>query len=120
TRPLSVTPRPLPRPPLFPYTTLFRSHAAGVGPDLRAAGEDTEVQGLEVGERVVRALDEEHRLPRCDLVAVVQRVDLELRPLHAAQLENRDRLVDAAEERVRFAEHLHGDARAMVVLERQL
>src|SRR5258706_63338 len=57
--------------------------AAGVGPDLGAAGENTQVEGLEVGERIVRALDEEHGLPRRDLVAVVQRIHLELRPLHA-------------------------------------
>src|SRR3989449_9426976 len=90
-----------PRSTLFPYTTLFRS------------------QGLEVGERVVRALDEEHRLPRRDLVTVVQRVHFELLPFHAAELEDRDRLVDAAEERVGLAEHLHRHAWAVVVLEQQ-
>src|SRR6266480_2453820 len=95
-------------------------HTAGVGPDLGAAGEDTQVQSLEVGESVVRALDEQHRLPRRDLVAVVQRRDFELRPLHAAELENRDRLIDAAEEGVRLAEHLHRDAWTLVVLEQQL
>src|SRR6266550_1450187 len=92
----------------------------GVGPELRAAGEHTEVQGLEVGERVVRALDEEHRLPRRDLVTVVQRVHFELRPFHAAELEDRDRLIDAAEEGVGLAEHLHRHAWAVVVLEQQL
>src|SRR5207302_9906178 len=73
-----------------------------------------------MSERVVWPLDEEHRLPRLDLVAVVQGVHLELVPLGRAELEDGDRLVDAAEEGVRLAEHLHGHAGAMVVLEEQL
>jgi len=94
--------------------------ATRVGPDLGAPGEHAQVERLQVGERVVRPLDEEHRLPRLDLVAVIQGVHLELVPLGGAQLEDGDRLVDAAEKGVRFAEHLHGHAGAMAVLEEQL
>src|SRR5216117_2574422 len=48
--------------------------------------------------------DEQHGLPRCDLVAVVQRPHLELLPGLAAEFQYGDRLVDPAEERVRLAE----------------
>src|SRR5205807_1162614 len=79
-----------------------------------------EIQRFQVGERVVRSFDEEHRLPRLDFVPVVQGGDLELAPVHAAQLEDRDGLIDAAEERVRLAEHLHRHTGPVVVLEEQI
>src|SRR6266513_2075712 len=103
---------------------LFRlrrlDHAPRVRADSGAACQHAEIQGLQVGERVVRSFDEERRLPRLDLVPVVQRGDLELAPVHAAQLEDGDRLVDAAQERVRLAEHLHRHARPVPVLEEQI
>jgi len=86
-------------------------HATGVGADPGAAGEDAEVECLEVGELVVRSLDLEHDLPGRDRVAVVQCAHLEGRPVVAAELEDRDRLVDAAEERVMLGVDLHGHAR---------
>src|SRR5438128_9862612 len=75
-----------PRSTLFPYTTLFRS----VGADPGAPRQHAEIQGLEVRERVVRPLEEQHRFPRRDLVAIVQRVHLELLPPLAAKFQDRD------------------------------
>ena len=84
---------------------------AHVAHDQRAPRQAAEVDGLEVGEQRVVALDRHHRLPRRDLVALVQRAHLELvpariqspsgarRPEHC---EHRDRLVDAAEHRGSF------------------
>ena len=88
-----------------------------VGPDAGPAREHTQVQGLEVGEGVVGTLDQQHRLPRLDGVAVVEGEDFQLSPLLGAQLQDRDGFVDAAQIRVRLAEHLHGDAGAVLVLE---
>ena len=102
---------------------------ADVAHDQRAAGQRAEVDGLQVREERVVALDREHRLPRADLVALVERVHVELvpagmpaavlAPAPGAELEDRDRLVDAAEHRVLGAlEDLHEHARvAAVVLE---
>ena len=56
-------------------------HALGVGRDQRAAREDAEVDGLEMAEQGVVALDRHHRLPRLDRVAVVEREDLERVPV---------------------------------------
>ena len=50
-----------------------------VAHDQRAAGQRAEVDGLEVGELRVVALDRQHRLPGRDLVALVQRLDLQPR-----------------------------------------
>ena len=84
-----------------------------------------EVDGLQVGEQAVVALDRQHRLARRDPVALVQRVHLQLVPAGdpaavrvvaaGAQLQDRDRLVDPAQQRVVLLEHLHRDVR-MVVL----
>ena len=104
---------------------------AHVAHDQRAAGHAAEVDRLEVGEQRVVALDRHHRLPRLDLVALVQRVDLELVPAvlpravgappPGALPEHRERLVDPAEDRVLALEDLHQHARvAIVELERRL
>ena len=74
--------------------------------------EHAEVDGLEVGEERVVALDRQHGLPRLDPVAVVERVHGERVPVVRAELQDRDRLVDAAEHRVVALEDLHHDARA--------
>ena len=78
---------------------------ADVAHDQRAPRQAAEVDRLEVGEERVVALDRHHRLPRRDLVALVERADLERRPSRLTQrpsaaaaaralLEHRDRLVD--------------------------
>jgi len=72
-------------------------HAPRVGPDARAPREHTEVHRLEVGECVVGTLDQQHRLPRVDFLAVVQRVYDQLVPPLGAEFQDGDRLVDAAE-----------------------
>ena len=90
--------------------------SAGVGADPGAACEDTEVKRLEVGELIVGPFDLEHDFPGGDGVAVVQGTDGEGAVVIAAELEDRDGLVDAAEERVGLAEHLHGDPRRVAIL----
>ena len=59
-------------------------HALGVGRDQRAPREDAEVDGLEMAEERVVALDRHHGLPRLDRVAVVEREDLEPVPVVGA------------------------------------
>ena len=96
-----------------------------VAHDQRAARQRPQVDGLEVGEQAVVALDRHHGLARGDLIALAERVDLELVPAGdpaavvglaaRAQLEDRDRLVDAAEHRLLLLEDLHRDARVMVL-----
>jgi hypothetical protein len=90
---------------------------ADVAHDQGAARHDAEVDGLEMGKERVVALDGQHGLPRGDRVALVERVHLELVPAvdpravrgapAAALPEDRERLVDAAEQRVLALEHLH-------------
>jgi hypothetical protein len=70
-----------------------------------------------MSEQGVVTLDRHHRLPRCNSVAVIQRVDGQLFPVVRAQLEDRDRLVHAAEERFLLLEDLHHDARRPAVLQ---
>jgi hypothetical protein len=104
---------------------------ADVAHDQRAARHRAEVDGLEVGEQRVIALDRHHRLPRPDLVALVQRVHLELLPAvlpravraaaAGAQAQDRDRLVDPAQDRLLALEHLHQDPRLTALqLQRRL
>ena len=106
-------------------------HLVHVAHDERAAREAAEIDGLQVGEQAVVALDRQHGLPRRDRVALVQRADLEL--LEAVDpaavgaaaagrlLEHRDRLVDPAEHRLPALEHLHQHVRVAVVgLEQRL
>ena len=69
----------------------------------RASG--AEEQRLEMREARVVALDGHHRVPRLEPIALVQRVHLERGEVVAAQLEQRDRLVDAAEPPSCFAEN---------------
>src|SRR2546422_10311606 len=66
------------------------------------------------------ASEGDRSIRRRDLRLAMRLAVLELRPFHAAELEDRDRLIDAAEERVGLAEHLHRHAWAVVVLEQQL
>jgi hypothetical protein len=78
-----------------------------------------------VGEQRVVALDRHDRLPRRDLVALVQRADVELveagrpapvrRAAARALLQDRHRLVDPAEDRLLALEHLHHDVRVVVL-----
>jgi len=60
-----------------------------------------------VREAAVVALDRHHRLPRLHLVALVERLHLEGAPVVGAELEDGDRLVDAAQHRVLLLEDLH-------------
>ena len=87
--------------------------------DQRPPREHAEVDGLEVGEERVVALDRHHRLPRLDPVAVVERVDGQRVPVVGAELEDRDRLVHPAEHRVVLLEDLHDDARVAPVGEQR-
>ena len=87
--------------------------------DQRAAREHAEVHGLEMRERRVVALDRHHRLVRLELVAVVERVHRQLVEAVGAELEDRDRLVHAAEIRVLLLEDLHHDLRVAAVLEQR-
>ena len=102
---------------------------ADVAHDQRAAGHHAEVDGLEVGELRVVALDRHHGLPRGDLVALVQRLDLELLEavdpevalvVAGALLEHGDRLVDPAEDRLLALEDLHQHPRVVIVGLQQL
>ena len=102
---------------------------AHVAHDQRAARHHAEVDGLEVGELRVVALDRHHGLPRGDLVALVQRLDLEVLPavdpqvalvVAGALLEHRDRLVDPAEDRLLALEDLHQHPRVVAVGLQQL
>ena len=94
-------------------------HPLGVGRDQCAPREDAEIDGLEMGEEGVVALDRHHRLPRLDRVAVVERVDLERVPVVGAELEHRDRLVHPAEHGGVALEDLHHDARVATVGEQR-
>src|SRR5207237_9310187 len=85
----------------------------GIDTHARPSGQHAEVERLEYRECIVRPVDEQHGLPRLHLFAVVQRVYDELVPPLGAQFENRDRLIDAAQKGVRFAEHLHRDSGAV-------
>ena len=91
--------------------------AAHVRRDQRPAREHAEVDGLEVAEERVVALDREHRLPRRDQVAVVQRAHLEVVVAVRAELQDRDRLVHPAEHRLLLLEHLQQHARVPPVRE---
>ena len=83
--------------------------------DQRPPREHAEVDGLEVREARVVALDRQHRLERVDPVAVVERVDGQVVPVVRAELEHGDRLVDPAEVGVVLLEDLHHDPRVPVV-----
>src|SRR5207245_10732617 len=67
-----------------------------------------------------RGLVELRGLPGTVFVPGVQGGDLQLLPLLAAQLQDRDRLVAAAEVGVRLAEDLHRHAGAVPVLEQKV
>ena len=93
-------------------------HALRVGGDECAPREHAEVDGLEVREERVVALDRHHGLPRLDPVAVVQRPDVESVPVVRAELQDRDRLVHPAEHGV-CAGNLHHDAGVAAVGEQR-
>ena len=93
---------------------------ADVRRDERPAGEHAQVDRLQVREERVVALDRQHRLPRRDLVPVVERVNGQLVPVVGAELEDGDRLVHPAEDRLLLLEHLHDDPWVPSVLEQRL
>ena len=95
-------------------------HALDVRRDQRPPSEHAEVDGLEVGEERVVALDREHGLPGLDAVAVIERVHRQRVPVVRAELEHGDRLVDAAEHRLLALEDLHHDARPPAVGEQRV
>ena len=82
----------------------------------RAPCHAAQVDGLEVGEQAVVALDCHHRLVRLDLVALVERVDVEPAPVVRAQLEDRDRLIDATQQRMLLLEDLHHHVSVLVLV----
>ena len=93
--------------------------ASRVRRDQRTAGERPEDDRLEVGERRVVALDRHHGLPRLEAVAVAERVDGQAGPVVRAELEDRERLVHAAEHRLLALEDLHDDPRMAAVVEQR-
>ena len=94
-------------------------HLGDIRRDARASREHAEVDGLEMREQRVVALDHHHGLPRLDPVAVVQRVHGQLIPVAGAELEDRDRFVDTAEHRAPPLEDLHQHARMAPVGEKR-
>ena len=70
---------------------------ARIGGDAGAAGKDAEIERFQVRETIVGAFDGHHRLVRFDGVAVVERPDPERRPVVAAQFEQRNGFIDAAQ-----------------------
>ena len=86
-------------------------HPHGVRGDQRPPCEHAEVERLEMREERVVAFDRHHRLPGLDAVAVVERVDGQSLPVVRTELEDGDRLVHAAEERMLLLEYLHHHAR---------
>src|SRR5436190_22750127 len=80
-------------------------HLRHVAHDQRTAGHAAQVDGLEVREQAVVALDRHHRLSRRDPITLMERPDLELIPPRLpppvraqaarAKLEDGDRLVDS-------------------------
>ncbi len=95
-------------------------HPPRVRGDERPPREDAQVHRLEMRERRVVALDRQHRLPGRDLVAVVERLDLERVPVVDTELEDGDRLVHPAEHRVLLLERLHVNLRPAPVVEQHL
>ena len=94
-------------------------HAPRVRGDERPPGQDAEVDGLEVGEERVVALDRHDRLAWRDLVTVIEGVDRQRFPVVGAELEYGDRLVHPAQHRLVLLEHLHDDARVAAVREQR-
>ena len=96
-------------------------HGVHVAHDEGASGQAAEVDRLQVREQRIVARDRHDRLVRLDAVALVQRPDLELVPgrralpagraAPGALLQDRDRLVDAAQDRALLLEDLHEDLR---------
>jgi hypothetical protein len=82
---------------------------ADVAHDERPPRERAEVDRLEVREQRVVAGDLQHGLERRDLVALVQRADLERPEVVGALAQDRDRLVDPPQDGVLLLEHLHDD-----------
>ncbi len=85
----------------------------------RATREYSEVGRFEMCEQRVIAFDRQDRFERVDLVAVVQRAHVELVPGFlpglavlpaAAQPQDRERFIDAAQHRAVTLEHLHPHA----------
>ena len=95
-------------------------HEPRVRAHARAPREHAEVEGLEMGEHLVRAFDRHHRFPGLDRLAVVERAHRERAPVIGAELEDRDRLIHAAQIRLRLSEHLHRDARGAMIGEQDL
>ena len=95
-------------------------HVHDVRRDQRPPRERSEHRRLEERERRVVPFDLHDGLVRLDAVAVVERAHLELVELVGAELEDRDRLVHAAEPRVLLLEDLHDDARAPLVAQQRV
>ena len=83
---------------------------AHVRADAGPPGERAEDQRLEGGERGIVAFHEQHGVPRVHAVALVQGVHVERGEVVAAQLQQRNRFVDAAEPPAALRRHLPGDA----------
>ena len=96
-------------------------HGVDVAHDQAASGQAAQVDRLQMREQRIVAGDRHDRLARLDAVALVQRPDLELVPARreptvgpaapGALLQDRHRLVDAAEDRALLLEDLHEDLR---------
>jgi hypothetical protein len=66
-------------------------------------------------ETLVRPLDRQHGVPTLEAVSFIQRVDAEGAPIIGAELQDRDCLIDPAQEARRLGAHLHHDAWRMRV-----
>jgi hypothetical protein len=105
-------------------------HGIDVAHDERPARHAAEVDGLEVREQRVVALDRHDRLLGGDTVTLVQGPDLQLVPPRlpaavrqrpaAALPQHGDGLVDAPEDRLLLLEHLHQHARSAALVLQQL
>ena len=94
-------------------------HLSHVAHDQRPARKTSEIDGLEMGEQRIVALDVHDALVRRDRVALVKSANGQLGPAGyplpllvvpaGAELQNRDRLVDAPQHRIPLLEYLHDD-----------
>ena len=94
-------------------------HAHHVRRDQRSAREHAEVERLQLRERGVVPLNRQHRFVRLNAVTVVEGVDGQIVPVRGAELEDRDRLVDATEMSMALLEDLHHDARPAAIFEQR-
>ena len=70
---------------------------ARVGTDARASRQNPEAEGLQVREAGDGAVDREHGVPSIVVLSFRQRLDGDGTPILGAELQDRDRFIDAAQ-----------------------